>query len=42
MTYNSSELVRASKQGGLATVRSLVESGADVNSLIEDDIPQVK
>ena len=33
MTYNSPELVRASNQGDLATVRSLVESGADANSV---------
>ena len=33
MTYNSPELVRASLDGDLATVRKLVESGADVNSV---------
>lgn len=33
MSLNSPELVRASLQGDLATVRKLVESGADVNSM---------
>jgi ankyrin repeat protein len=33
MTFNSAELVRASQQGDLATVRQLIESGADVNSV---------
>jgi uncharacterized protein len=33
MPFNSPELVRASQQGDLATVRRLVESGADVNSV---------
>ena len=33
MPFNSPELVRASQQGDLATVRKLVESGADVNSV---------
>jgi ankyrin repeat protein len=33
MPFNSPELVRASQQGDLATVRNLVESGADVNSV---------
>lgn len=33
MPFNSPELVRASRQGDLATVRNLVESGADVNSV---------
>jgi ankyrin repeat protein len=33
MQFNSPELVRASQQGDLATVRKLVESGADVNSV---------
>jgi cytohesin len=32
MLVNSPELVRASQQGDLATVRKLVESGVDVNS----------
>src|SRR6266404_6349128 len=35
MSRNSPELVRASLQGDLATVRKLVESGADVNSTDE-------
>jgi len=35
MTYNSPELVRASYDGDLVTVRKLVESGADVNSIDE-------
>jgi ankyrin repeat protein len=35
MPFNSPELVRASSQGDLATVRNLVESGADVNSVGE-------
>jgi hypothetical protein len=33
MSVNSPELVRASQQGDLPTVRKLVESGADVNSV---------
>ncbi len=33
MPFNSPELVLASQQGDLATVRTLVESGADVNSV---------
>jgi uncharacterized protein len=33
MPHNSPELVRASKQGDLDTVRRLVEAGADVNSV---------
>ena len=33
MPRNSPELVRASREGDLATVRRLVESGADVNSV---------
>jgi ankyrin repeat protein len=33
MPFNSPELVRASQAGDLATVRRLVESGADVNSV---------
>jgi uncharacterized protein len=32
MPFNSPELVRSSRQGDLAAVRKLVESGADVNS----------
>jgi cytohesin len=35
MSVNSPELVRASQQGDLATVRKLVESGVDVNSADE-------
>jgi ankyrin repeat protein len=35
MSHNSPELVRASQQGNLATVRKLVESGASVNSTDE-------
>jgi RNA polymerase sigma factor (sigma-70 family) len=35
MSHNSPELVRASVEGDLATVRKLVESGADVNSTDE-------
>lgn len=38
MSFNSPELVRASKVGDLATVRRLVESGADVNSVGEHGI----
>jgi len=33
MPFNLPELVRASQEGDLATVRRLVESGADVNSV---------
>lgn len=33
MSNNSPELVRASRQGDLETVRKLVEAGADVNSV---------
>jgi uncharacterized protein len=33
MPFNSPELVRASQHGDLATVRKLVEAGADVNSV---------
>src|SRR4029453_3655440 len=33
MPFNSPELVRASQEGDLATVRKLVESDADVNSV---------
>jgi ankyrin repeat protein len=33
MSVNSPELVRASQRGDLATVRKLIESGADVNSI---------
>jgi ankyrin repeat protein len=33
MPFNSPELVTASQEGDLAAVRSLVESGADVNSV---------
>src|SRR6188508_1077003 len=33
MPFNSRELVRASQQGDLASVRKLVEAGADVNSI---------
>lgn len=33
MSFNSPELVRASQRGDLAAVRTLVESGADVNSV---------
>lgn len=32
MSHNSPELVRASREGDLTTVRKLVESGAEVNS----------
>ena len=32
MAHNSPELVRASLKGDLATVRKLVENGADINS----------
>ena len=35
MAHNSPELVRASRDGDLAIVRELVESGADVNSTDE-------
>lgn len=35
MAHNSPELVRASCNGDLATVRELIESGADVNSTDE-------
>ena len=35
MPRNSPELVRASMEGDLATVRKLIESGADVNSTDE-------
>lgn len=35
MPFNSAELVGASRRGDLATVRQLVESGADVNSVGE-------
>ena len=35
MLHNSPELVEASQEGDLATVRRLVESGADVNSVGE-------
>src|SRR5687767_3946688 len=38
MPFNSPELVRASLDGDLATVRKLVESGADVNSVGEHGI----
>jgi len=38
MAYNSIELVRASLKGDLASVRELVESGADVNSMDEHGI----
>jgi hypothetical protein len=32
MIFNSPELIRVSVEGDLASVRTLVESGADVNS----------